>query len=331
MRAQSTQPVLSLVLGAVLLCAPAAYLAAGEPKAEPDSELVERIETQLESVESRMISLQEQEFTLTMQIMQAQQKAQQGLKEPGKAAEQLANGERGKALLEYKAVMISWAGQLQAFDGRLFPLQKTVAGLQRDRDKAPEVLRARIDAVAGRVEGKHRTNLEKIANMYEQVAEWRGALGIYLKMYKDIPEARRKTDWGMITKLADLYEKLGDNRNALLLYKGVLDAKKEKERFNDKNLCDKIGGLYSKMGDYRSALAIYKGHFETIPKKGRYNDRDIGGKLADLYVKTGDPRTALTLYRSLYDAIPQDKKDSDGKDIHGKIKEIERRGSKKKR
>jgi len=308
--------VLSLVLGLTFLPAVASWAAdpPGNPPADKKSEkapadkkaekapaeksddkepspqqaeAVARVEKQIEAIQSRMMALQEQEFSLNMKVMETQQTANKGVESPAKAAEQLAKGAKTKGLKEYKALLVSCAQQVQAFDGKLFPLVKAAAGLEKDRPQVPDKLKARIDEVVNRVNSKHRSNLEKVAQLYELTAEWRGALGVYTKIQKDMPEAQRAKDTALIRKIADLSDKCGDYRNSLAGYKSLFDAKNPKERFND---------------------------------------RDLGEKLADAYEKCGDAKAAYAIYKGLLEALPKDKRDTDGKGIKDKMEKLEKQG-----
>ena len=285
MRMPCAKLLVSLALGLAVPVAMPSVSAAGEPATGPDAELQTRIEKQIKEIEDRMMSLQEQELELSMKIMQAQQKANEAIENPGKAAEKLAKGEMAGGLRQYKAILISCARQLQAFNQRLTPVLKSVKALGRDRAKVPDPLKARIDTLTARVESKHRTNLDKVAHTYKQCAEFRTALGIYLSLYKNMPAAERVKDNVLTENIGELYDKAGDPRKALLFYKSIFDAK---------------------------------------PAKTRYTDRTLGMKVAALYVKCGDKRSAVGLYRALYEALPKDKRSAkEGQDLMKKIEEIE--------
>ncbi len=269
MRMRCAKLLLSLALGLAIAVTISARLAAGEAAADPKADLEARVEKQIASIEERMMLLQEQELNLSMKIMQARQKASEGVENPGKIAEKLAKGESGKGLRQYKAIMISCARQLQAFGAKLQPLLKSVKVLQRDREKAPEPLKARIDTVTARVESKHRTNLEKVAQIYKQCAEFRAALGIYLSIYKSIPANQRAKDTVLTETIGELYDKGGDPKNALLFYKSLFEAKSPKTRYNDRKLGMKVAELYAKCGDKRSAVQLYQALFNALPKDKR--------------------------------------------------------------
>lgn len=292
MRVLSARRAWGAVLCVTALSLLASWAVAEEKEANPQQAgAVERVEKQLESIQSRMLALQEQEFNVNLKVMDAQQRANKCVENPGNAASEIAKGGKARGLREYKSIMLTCAQQLQAFDGKLAPLLKSVAALERDRAAVPDDVKARIDEWANRVKSKHRTNLEKIANVYEQTAEWRPALTIYLGFYKEKPEA---------------------------------------ERLKDRTLSEKIADLYDKSGDPRNALAIYKGLFEERKPKERYNDRGLGEKLGDAYEKCGDLKAAFTIYKGLLDALPKDKRDTDGKGLQEKMEKISKKGGAKK-
>lgn len=289
MRMRCAKLVLSLAVGLAVPVTISARLAAGEAAADAKAGLEARLQKQIASIEDRMMSLQEEELNLSMKIMQARQKASEGVENPSKVAEKLAKGESGKGLRQYKAIMISCARQLQAFGAKLQPLLKQVKALQRDREKAPEPLKARIDTVTARVVSKHRTNLDKVAQTYQQCAEYRAALGINLSIYKSIPANQRAKEGVLIETIGELYDKDGDPRNALLFYKGLFEAKDPKSRYNDRKLGMKVAGLYVKCGDKRSAVQLYQALFNALPRDKRTENegKELQKKIEEIEAKSG--------------------------------------------
>ncbi len=273
-----------LALGVALL-AGAGHAAAYTRNAEDDASDIEK---QVQRINESLMALQDQEFSLTMQISQAQQKAQALIKNPGNASKELARGKRSPALLKYKAVLIASARRLQQFDRRLAPLMKQAEALQRKRDQAGETVQAMIDSVTATLQGKHRTNLEKIGNLYEQAAEWRPALAAYLQVYSSIPKTQQTKNPDLVKTIADLYDKVGNPKQALSLFNQLFEKRK--------------------------------------PEK-RYKDTELAERVADLHAKTGKPQTALEMYRKLYEHIPEDKKhERDRKRVRKKIDEVKRSG-----
>ncbi|HUU93372.1 MAG TPA: hypothetical protein VM238_19430 [Phycisphaerae bacterium] len=289
MRMRCAKLVLGLAVGLAVPVTISARLAAGEAAADAKAGLEARLEKQIASIEDRMTSLQEEELNLSMKIMQARQKASEGVENPGKVAEQLAKGESGKGLRQYKIIMVSCARQLQAFGAKLQPLLKQVKALQPDREKAPEPLKARIDTVTARVESKYRANLEKVAQMYQQCAEFPAALGIYLSIYKSIPANQRAKEAVLIETIGESYDKAGDPKNALLFYKSLFEAKDPKSRYNDKKLGMKVAELYAKCGDKRSAVQLYQALFNALPtaKRTEKEGQELQKKIEEIEGKSG--------------------------------------------
>ncbi len=290
MRVRCAKLLLSLALGLAVLSTQPSRLAAEQPQGDPEAGLTARVEKQIESIESRMMSLQEQELNLSIRIAQAQQTANAGIKDPSKAAERLAKGEGGKELRQYKAIMLSCAKQRQACDAKLLPLLKSVKALQRDREKAPEALKARIDAVTARIQGKHRANMEKIASLYERCAEWRVAFGIYSKLYGEMTENERVKNTVMTAKMAELCGKVKDPKRALMLYRSLFEAKSIKDRYRDRKLGEKVAKAYEKCGDFRSAYRVYKALHDAIPRDKREKDgKGLRDRMKEMEKKLGRP------------------------------------------
>jgi len=261
-----------VALAGLLLIVPQAATAYSRDGKEDDASEVEK---QIAAINEKLMAMQNDEFTITMKISQAQQQAQQGLDNPGKAAEELAQGKRSRALLKYKAVLLAAAKQVMAMDRRLLPVLNQAQGLQRKRDKVPELLQGQIDSVVSRVQGKHRSNIEKMANFYEQAAEWGPALKAYTQVYQSMPEKEQAKNQELIQTIGDIYDKAGDPRKALAFYTKIWEAKPEKQRYGDKKLAEKVGDLYAKSGMKPQALGIYRTLHDKLPAddKGK-KDRD---------------------------------------------------------
>jgi tetratricopeptide (TPR) repeat protein len=291
-----------------------------DTKSSGSEALIARIEKQMGAVQDRMTELQNEEFKVSMGIMQAQQKATQALKDPAKAPDELAKGNKTRELLEYRNVMVQAAQAWQGFAEKFQRCVNMMKALERDREKAPADLQAKIDELNNKVDAKYRSLLEKAADCYDKVAEFRSALGIYLAIFQSIPEAKRATEKDLMLKIAGLYGKAGDVRNALATYQNALAGVPEKERFKDKKTGEQLANLYEKAGDLKSAFLTLKGTYEAVPEKDRYTkEKGLGEKLGGLYEKLGDYRSALELYKKLLEAIPADKREKDGKGLRDKI------------
>jgi tetratricopeptide (TPR) repeat protein len=277
--------VLALVVSALAL--PALPLLAAENAAEDDAAKTDKL---IEQMQTRLMELQSQEMQLNMKIMEMRGKAEAGLENPGKAAEELAKGGKSRGLSEYKAILMSCAQQLQGFSGRMAPIMKMVKTLERDREGAPDDLKGRIDQVVLQANGKYRATLESVANLYEQAAEFKPALGLYLQVLKSVPEDKLKEEKDLQERVADLYDKCGDTRNALVIYKSLMDAKPEKDRFKDRKLGEKAAKAYEKAGDYKTAIAYYRAMHDALPKDKQEKDgKGLRDRIAECEKKTGRP------------------------------------------
>jgi hypothetical protein len=316
-----------VALGCLALWSAAAFGAAkaagagpDAPKASGDETAAVKIEKQVANVQERMTALQQEEFTVSMAAMKAQQAAQ-GTEDPNKIRDELAKGNHKREYLEYKAACENAAQQYQALAEKYLRVVNMVKTLERDREKAPAELQPKIDELSRRAQDKYRSLLEKVADLYDKCAGYKMALQIYLTLYQAVPEDKR--DRALKEKIADLYEKVGDLKNAAALYKAIFDSLPEKSRFKDKKICEKLGGLYEKADDLRSALAIYKGFWDALPAGDRGKERGMGEKLGDLLDKGGDPRSSLEVYKVCYESIPADKRENDGKTLRNKIYNLE--------
>ncbi len=282
MRVRCAKLFLSLALAMAVLSTLPGRLIAEQPQDETEAGLTARVEKQIESIESRMMLLLEEELNLSIRISRAQQKANAGLKDPSKAAVRPSKGEKAKAIMLY------CAKQRQACDAKLLPLLKSVKALQRDREKAPEALKVRIDVVTARIEGKHRANLEKIANLYERCAEWRAALGIWSKLYGEMPENERVKNTVMTEKMAELCGKVKDFKRVLMLYRSLFEAKSVKDRYRDRKLVEKVAKAYEQCGDFRSAYRLYKALHDAIPRDKREKDgKGLRARMKEMAKKLG--------------------------------------------
>jgi TolA-binding protein len=297
---------------------PPAQKPAKKPKGEETGD--DKIEAQLGAIQERLTQLMNEEMNLTISLMEMQQKANQLIENPDKAADELSKGLGTPKLREYKAILMQSASRLQALDAKYVSLIKTMKGLEKDRQHAEAQQQARIDELSTRVAAKHKANVEKIATYYERVGQPRIAIGIYIELYQSLPESKR--DRNLKEKIAAMSEKCGDAKSALVMYKAILDAVPEKDRHKERALCDKLSGLYEKGGDTKAALGVYQ---NFIPEKECLKDRALCEKMGGMYEKIGDAKAALAMYRAALEAIPPDKRDTDGKGLKDKIASIEKK------
>ncbi|MBL7139424.1 MAG: hypothetical protein ISS74_00795 [Planctomycetes bacterium] len=259
----SVRRLVLLAAAAAVLIGSAAGARAYTREGDTESES-EEISKKIQVIDERLSALQQQEFALMGKIMEMQQKANSLVDDPSKVPGRLAKGDRSGDLMKFKAFIVASAQQVQRFDAQFLPLIKQVQQLQQKTQDAPEPIKVQVEGVASRVMGKHRTNLEKIANLYEQAGEWRPALAHYLQVYAMIPES---------------------------------------ERLKENELTESIADMYHRLGDYKHSLALYKALFEAKPEKQRYSDTKFAEKVADAFLQGGDPKTALEMYRQVHDKI----------------------------
>jgi len=263
---------LVLVAAAVLIASAAGARAYTHPGGtENDSE---EIGKKIQAIDERLSALQQQEFALMGKIMEMQQKANSLVGDPSKVPARLAKGEKSADLMKFKAVIVASAQQVQRFDAQFAPLVKQVQQLQQAAKDAPAPIKEQVEGVASRVMGKHRTNLEKIANMYEQAGEWRLALAHYAQVYAMIPEAERLKEKELTESIADMYQRLGDYKHSLALYKSLLDAKPENQRYSDAKFAEKVGDACAEGGDPKTALEVYRKLYDSIPDKDEKGKRE---------------------------------------------------------
>ena len=291
---------------------------AGEaPKA--DEAATAKIEKQINGIEDRMKSLQQEEFQVSIIALKAQAVAEGADIE--KYRQELEKGSKKKEHLEFRAAMESAAGQWRTIAEKYERIVNMTKTLERDREKATPALQAKIDELSKRATDKYRSLVDKVVSSYEKCADYKNAIQAYLGIIQLTPENKR--DRGMKEKLGDLYERSGDFKNAMTLYKGILDSIPEKDRFKDRGPVDKIVGLCEKISDFRTAAALYKGVWTALSEKDRGADKGFGEKFGELCEKAGDPKTALDVYRLTYGKIPADKQAKDGAGLKKKIRILE--------
>jgi len=287
---------LTLVWSGAALAAPAAKTGDKAPavgptkepagKAKGDETAAEKIDKQLAAVTDRLSELMSEEMSLTMDLMKMQTRANELIETPDKAVEELSKGGGTAKVREYKQILLQSAQKLQAFDGKYFSLMKTMKALDRDREYAAAEQQARIDELNNRLQLKHKADLEKIAILYEKVADPKTALQIYGEIYQSLPEKKR--DKTLKEKIAILSEKAGNLRAAIDMYKSILDGIPEKERYRDRATGEKLGGLYEKAGDPKTALAVYKTFLAAIaPDKQDTDGKGLKDKIAAIEKKFG--------------------------------------------
>ncbi|MBE3098817.1 MAG: hypothetical protein IMZ44_17010 [Planctomycetes bacterium] len=312
----------------LLLRACCAGAAEGQPGVSPpdfDEAAVERVESQIFTLQNRLDGLQMEEYQLQMAMMKAEGAAAQDLAEPHKAAEQIAEGSVSPGLRRYREAVLRSVQEWQTFRGRYAGFARTLRPLERQREGLPPQVQAKIDALVARAEAKDRSLLARIANLYEKIAEYRSAMAACMAVYQAIPPDRRDGERALKEQIAGLAEKCGDYGVAVAVITSIMEARPEKDRYGDKRLGERLGDLYAKSGDLGSAFLTYKATFEAIDEESRYRERGLGEKLGDLCEQAGYLADALELYRRLYEAIPESNRVRDGASLQARIAALERK------
>jgi hypothetical protein len=279
---------------------------AGADATKADEAAALKIEKYLAGIEERLKDLQADSGQVSMAEVAAQGAAKG--QDVVKIQQELEKGSKKPEHLQYRAAVEAVAGQYRALAEKCARIVNMTKALDRDREKAPPEVQARIDAVSKLAADKYRSLLEKVAELYDKCADAKNALAAYQSIYQMTPEAKR--DRPMKQKLADLCKKAGDARNAAAMYKAILESIPENERYKDRKFVEDAAAACKDAGDLRTALLLYKALWDAIPEKDRAKDWALGEKLADLCEKAGDHRSALQVYQMCYDAMSDtDKKD----------------------
>ncbi len=184
--------LLLAVLAGVLLSAGTAR-AEDNAAAEARAEAVRtRLLKQIDAAREKSQNLQKDEMELSMQILKAQAKANEGLEKPGKAEQELAKGKNDKELNEYRTLYRACAGQLARVEPRYAALEKQAAAAVESAEKTEEeALANQARMLLQSIQMRRRANLVRMAGMFESVADYKKALAIYVGIWQQIPEEER--------------------------------------------------------------------------------------------------------------------------------------------
>jgi len=277
---------------------PAAETATKSADAPADQPQQSRIEKEVLASETKWMALQTQEMTLSTGIMGAQMQANQLVTDPpDKVAEKFAKPGGGLSanMAQYKQIMLKAAQQYAAFDNQLAAVLKSLKFTDHEKESAPADLKTRLDAAIAKYTAKHRTILERVAEIYDRVAEYRPALQAYTADYQLIPEKERAKEKKLIEKLGDLSDKCGDFKNAVLYYKILFDATPEAQRWKNWQFNEKFADVLVRAGDPADALQIYQ---QTLAAMDANTKKDHGKsfqqKISSLGGTTPTPPKAAT-------------------------------------
>jgi hypothetical protein len=172
-----------------------------------------RIEKQLAAVQKKFDEVREAESKLSLEIIQVQGKAGEGLDNPGKAEQSLREGKLTDALTRYRQIYLACAAKLIALDPRYAASETMLKPVAHDLDRlADESYTNRVTELADSIWRARRANLERIAGLYSSVADYRSAFTVYMKIYQSLPKDKR------------------DERDVETLKKTVLDLRQKHEK-----------------------------------------------------------------------------------------------------
>jgi tetratricopeptide (TPR) repeat protein len=237
------------------------------PKKEEETP-ADRIERQLKNLQERFQQVSIDEMKLTMELM---------------AAQQQANELRPEAR---KPVLRQIAERMLGFGKHFAALVKSLKPLEKDKAQATPEQRKRIDELADRIYAKYRSDTQKVAERFEQLGDTRAAYETWTAYYQAMPDYRR--DRGLKERLAQQAEKCGDLYGTRALLKSIFEAVPEKDRYRDRGLGEKIGDLEVRLGDWTKALALYQRLLEALPADKRDTDgKSLKEKIAIIEKKLG--------------------------------------------
>lgn len=151
-----------------------------------------RIEKQLAAAQKKFDEVREAESKLSMEIIQAQGKAAEGLDNPGKAEQALREGKLTDALTRYRQIYAACTARLIALDPRYAAVENMLKPMSYDLDHlGDDSYRNRVTELGDSIWRARRANLERIAGIYSSIADYRSALTVYMKIYQSLPKDRR--------------------------------------------------------------------------------------------------------------------------------------------
>jgi hypothetical protein len=214
-----------MAAGALLAAGIASWGAAEEsparkpapPAASPEEmrkdALRARLDRQLAAVQKKLDELREVESKLSMEIIQAQGKAAEGLDNPGKAEQMIREGKLSDALNRYRQIYAACAAKLASLDPRYAAVQNMLKPLSYDLERLnDDAYKSRVSDLEDAIWRARRANLERIAGIHSSIADYRTALAVYMKIYQSLPKDKR------------------DEKDVETLKKTILDLKQKHER-----------------------------------------------------------------------------------------------------
>jgi tetratricopeptide (TPR) repeat protein len=300
-----------------------------KPREIPEAERA-RIEKPLADAGEKLSALQEEELELSIRVLKAEAKALENIEDRKKLKNALTKGSTSQDVVEYRNALVAGAQQWQMMESKYAAVHRSLRNLEQKREEMPEDLKSRAEELAARILKNRRSCMEKVAAIYDKLADDKRALAVYVAIYQILPE-----DLDNLNHMTALYQKMGDYKQALALYMDIQrqspkdfenlrnmaamyeklgDYKKALEKYKEAdeqrqedvtNTTD-LGRMYAKLGNYQQAVAAY----DKVAKKIS-GDAGWEKKLAGLYEEAGALQKALTLYLKVSNALSPEQREKD--------------------
>lgn len=224
MRARRTYRILGLTVGICLafgLFGLDRSAAADNPATTKDQQQVrrERVEKQLQDIQERFDKVRKVESKISLQVLRLKAKAAENVENSGRVEAKFRKGETDKSLVQYRKIYAACAKQLATLEPQFAALERMLKPIQRDLKEQDDTAYAgRVRRLRAAVWRSRRTNLERIADIYESLAAYPQAIAIYTNIGKSLPDFERSDPRELerlketILKLKEKYEKMKEER-----------------------------------------------------------------------------------------------------------------------
>jgi len=252
-----------------------------------------KISKQVASILDALNALQTEESQTTIKILQAKKTAMDTgkIEDISKTRDEMAKGNVKGEWRDYRLVLMGAAQQWELTAQKYARLAAQLKTLERDREKAAPDAQAQMDIISKRLADKRRAVIERAADCYYDAADYKKAMPIYVGLYQEIPEDKRKAEKTLTDKLADICFVTGDYKTAFKLYEGLYKAATlaEQKTWATQRARERMATIYEKNGDFKSALPYYKSMLETYSPERRTADETkwLRDKIAGIEAKLG--------------------------------------------
>lgn len=257
-----------------------------------------KIGKQVASILDALTALQNEESQTTIKILQAKKTAMDTgkIEDINKTRDEMAKGNFKGEWRDYRLVLMGAAQQWELTAQKYARLAAQLKTLERDREKASPDAQTQMDIISKRLADKRRAVIERAADCYYDAADYKKALPIYVGLYQEIPEDKRKAEKTLTDKLADICFVTGDYKTSFKLYEGIYKAATpaEQKTWATQRARERMATIYEKNGDFKSALPYYKSMLETYSPERRTADETkwLRDKIAGIEAKLGIPAAA---------------------------------------